>query len=645
MESHKYFDKHRINNSMILSKHILPRNQRSYQGLFYFLRNGTVSLSNVAATKTFENTLKLPSLPVPKLHQTVEKYIKTVTPFLNDVELNNTKRILEQFSSENGIGTKLQRLLEQKAQTCENWLEEWWLNTAYLEYRDPVVVYSSPGLVFPFEDFQNEEQRLTYTAQLILAAVDYKMAIDRDKIPLDRMGRDPLDMNQYKKIFGTCRIPGEKRDSLEYNSDSRHIVIARNNNFFKVEVVNSSGEVPSLSQLVSHLEIISQESEEVGPSVGVLSTENRDNWYKAYSELINDPVNKNSVNEIQKSLFLVALDNPMPEINDSRMSMAGKQFIHGGGSRGNSANRWFDKTVQFVIGPDGTVGLTYEHSPSEGQPIAVMTDYLVDYIKNNACSELPDTKLEHWPEKLKINVNDKLKYYIQLANKHVDKLADNLDMDSFQFKSFGKEFVKSQKLSPDSFIQIAMQYAFYRIHKVPGAHYESAATRKYIHGRTETIRSCSIESIAFAKAMLDQGKSDADRVNALKEAIASHKKYSIEAVNGFGVDRHLLGLKLTALENGLELPDLYKDPSYTRSTCMRISTSQVATKCDGFMCYAPLTVDGYGCCYNPRPYDINFGVSAFLECPETSARQFRQALEDSLHDMHDILAKTQKSKL
>lgn len=33
--------------------------------------------------------------------------------------------------------------------------------------------------------------------------------------------------------------------------------------------------------------------------------------------------------------------------------------------------------LQFVIGNDGITGLTYEHSPSEGQPIAVMTDFLV----------------------------------------------------------------------------------------------------------------------------------------------------------------------------------------------------------------------------------------------------------------------------
>lgn len=36
--------------------------------------------------------------------------------------------------------------------------------------------------------------------------------------------------------------------------------------------------------------------------------------------------------------------------------------------------------LQFIIGQDGACGLTYEHSPSEGQPIAVMTDYLVEYM-------------------------------------------------------------------------------------------------------------------------------------------------------------------------------------------------------------------------------------------------------------------------
>lgn len=44
------------------------------------------------------------------------------------------------------------------------------------------------------------------------------------------MGKELLDMNQYKKIFGTCRIPQEKRDALQFKPDSKHIVIVRNNN-------------------------------------------------------------------------------------------------------------------------------------------------------------------------------------------------------------------------------------------------------------------------------------------------------------------------------------------------------------------------------------------------------------------------------
>lgn len=145
--------------------------------------------------------------------------------------------------------------------------------------------------------------------------------------------------------------------------------------------------------------------------------------------------------------------------------------------------------------------------------------------------------------------------------------------------------------------------------------------------------------------MLDSSKSDSDKVDALKAAINSHKKYTVEALNGYGVDRHLLGLKLMALERGEEIHPLYSDPGYVRSAHMRISTSQVATKCDGFMCYGPLVPDGYGCCYNPRTNDMNFAVSAFVEDPGTSAAKFRETLENSLLDMHNVLVKTGKSKL
>ena len=35
------------------------------------------------------------------------------------------------------------------------------------------------------------------------------------------------------------------------------------------------------------------------------------------------------------------------------------------------------------------------------------------------------------------------------------------------------------------------------------ATYESAATRQFLLGRTDTIRACSVESLSFCKVMLD----------------------------------------------------------------------------------------------------------------------------------------------
>lgn len=113
-----------------------------------------------------------------------------------------------------------------------------------------------------------------------------------------------------------------------------------------------------------------------------------------------------------------------------------------------------------------------------------------------------------------------------------------------------------------------------------GAHYETGQQRIFIHGRTETIRSCSVESIAFAKAMCDNNVSDLDKIKALKAAVTGHKNYATMAMKGEGVDRHLLGLKMIAKENGLPVPDLYADDGFVKSTHYRISTSQVSLGSD-----------------------------------------------------------------
>lgn len=39
-------------------------------------------------------------------------------------------------------------------------LSEWWLKTAYLQFRQPVVIYSSPGVLLPKQDFMDLQGQL-----------------------------------------------------------------------------------------------------------------------------------------------------------------------------------------------------------------------------------------------------------------------------------------------------------------------------------------------------------------------------------------------------------------------------------------------------------------------------------------------------
>lgn len=462
------------------------------------------------------------------------------------------------------------------------------------------------------------------------------------------MGKNEMDMQQYHKVFGTCRIPGEPGDSMQFYPDSRHIAVTVSDVFFKVPVYAEDGSILGENQLQSQIkQCIEMAGKQKNPlKVGVLTSDNRDNWAKAYLELVKAGSNRQSLSEIQKSLFVLSIDREMPQIQDD-ITTAEYTLVTGAGSQFNAGNRWYDKTVQFIIGSTGINGLTYEHSPAEGGPISVMSDFIMKNVldqETGKAQPVNGSASYDKPTLLDFQSSSQIEESIRVASENIDKLSADIEMSYLHFSDYGKNFIKTQKFSPDSFIQMAIQFAFYRLHHVPGAHYESAGTRLYVHGRTETIRSCSKESVAFAKAMVES-KNDQEKLQKLKEAIDSHKKYVSQAVQGYGIDRHLLGLKLIAKDNGIPVPELYSDEGYVKSSTFRLSTSQVASIYDAFMCYGPLTNDGYGCCYSPRNNDIWFGLSSMRSNNETSTALFKKSLQESLQLMYQLLVKVGEQPL
>ena len=82
-------------------------------------------------------------------------------------------------------------------------------------------------------------------------------------------------------------------------------------------------------------------------------------------------------------------------------------------------------------------------------------------------------------------------------------LVKDVDLHIFINDAFGKGLIKKCKVSPDSFIQMALQLAYYRDQGRHHLTYEASMTRLFREGRTETVRSCSIESSEWVKSMMN----------------------------------------------------------------------------------------------------------------------------------------------
>ncbi|XP_045922252.1 carnitine O-acetyltransferase isoform X1 [Micropterus dolomieu] len=473
----------------------------------------------------------LPGLPVPPLQQTCERYITALEPIVEVDELKHTKELVEEFQKAGGVGERLQRGLENRARNTDNWLSEWWVQVAYLDYRMPVVVHSSPGLVLPRMNFSDKQGQIRFAAKLIAGVLDFKTMIDNETLPVEYLGGKPLCMNQYYEVLSSCRIPGLKRDSVVNHAKSsrppRHITVVHNFQFFVLDVYNSDGTPLTADQLCVQLERICSSSLQSNTEpVGILTTQHRDSWGKAYVNLIEDKTNKESVSAIQRSIFTLCLDGAMPRVsNEMYRSCAGIQMLHGGGSQWNSGNRWFDKTLQFIVGEDGSCGANYEHAPAEGPPIVALIDHVVAYTRKPEMTQSPTVPLP-MPQKLHFNITPEIKKDIEEAKHNMNILAQNLDMRVMVFGHFGKSVPKAHKMSPDAFIQISLQLAYYRMYQRCCATYESASLRMFRLGRTDTIRSASVASAAFVRAFDDPSKQNTEKVDLMEKAVKAHRSYT-----------------------------------------------------------------------------------------------------------------------
>ncbi|XP_038132965.1 carnitine O-acetyltransferase b [Cyprinodon tularosa] len=616
----------------MIFKNIQPRTCRAW-----------LSLVSPRQEPCFYSTV--PPQPVPPLNQTLQGYLRALEPLLPPDELNHTRRTVQEFGRPGGLGPRLQEGLERRARNTKNWITDWWVQWAYLESRQPLAVHSNPAISLPRRDYNDWRSQLLFASKLIAAVLDFRAKMHNGQVPVEYMRGKPLCMELYPLLFSSCRIPGPKHDFVFRYANSRrpptHITVVRNYQFFQLEVYNSDGSRMTESQIHSQLHRIRSQSWKTDKEpMGILTSEHRHTWGEAYNRLLRDKLNQESVRMIETGLFSLCLDSPVMRISDEKYaSRKAAQILHGGGTYSNSGNRWFDKTLQFVVGEDGSWGLLYEQATAEGPPITNLLHHILEYCEKPDPKRAPLVPLP-MPKKLYFHIDRDIKRDIEQAKQNLDILINDLDVHVFNFKKFGKELPKEHNMSPNSFIQVAVQLSYYRVHNEVCPACDIASQRMFRGGRTEYIRSPTNQALKFITAFDDPNISREAKLELLREAVSAYAELTTQALKGHGIDHHLLGLKLQAIEEGLSIPKIFMDTAYGLATHWKLRTGQVPANTDSVMCFGPLVPDGYAVCYNPQADHVHFSITAFNCCEDTNAETMARTIKETLCDLQELLQPT-----
>ncbi|KAL7643720.1 UNVERIFIED_CONTAM: hypothetical protein RMT77_005726 [Armadillidium vulgare] len=592
----------------------------------------------------------LPRLPLPALNATLNRYLRSVRPLLNDEEYAKMEKLAKEF--ELGPGRKFQRYLVLKSWWATNYVSDWWEEFVYLRGRSPLMVNSN---------FYGTDAILIHPTHLQCAraanvchlAFIFRRLIDRQTLgPIMVQGTVPLCSSQYERTFNTTRIPGKETDKVVHFSDSTHIVVYSRGKYYRVPCYYK-GQLLNPKELQRQFEFIVNEKsnpDDCEAKLGALTAGDRSSWAEARCQYFRSGVNKTSLETIEKAAFVLILEDDDYDYDAkdaSQLDRFGHAMLHGKGY-----DRWYDKSFNIIVMKNGRIGFNAEHSWADAAVVAHLWEYIMaeDVLEDRYDSDgncRGEARFEPpQPVELKWNISPELQMAIESSFRVANALLNDVDLRLVMFTAFGKGFIKTCKLSPDAFIQMSLQLAYYRDAGKFNLTYEASMTRLFREGRTETVRPCTIESSAWVRSMEDKCCKNADRISLLRKACARHQSGYQDAMCGKGIDRHLFCLYVISKYLEIDSPFLNK----VLSEPWRLSTSQTphgqTNKLDltkhpdcisaggGF---GPVADDGYGVSYIIAGEDtLFFHVSSKKSSPVTNSSTFAKRIEKALIDMKNL---------
>ncbi|RKO96857.1 CoA-dependent acyltransferase, partial [Caulochytrium protostelioides] len=466
---------------------------------------------------TFEHEHALQRLPVPPLAQTVAVFLKSVQPLQSPEAHARTAALAAAFLANEG--PELQRRLEaHDAAQPYSWLEAWWLRDAYLTWREGLMINSNWYMLLqdaarlPPLPIRREPQSAGYSraqvhraTMVAVGLLKFHEQLCAGTVPPETTAAgQPLDMDQYRHLFGVCRVPKPGCDELveSFPSPSKHILLMAESQMAVIQVYTDVGQRVSVlhlyNQLCDALDMFAAAPTQQ-PPVSIFTGLHRDTWSSIYQEIIDaSPAHADNMHAIQHALFAICLDANSQTLLQNYFATNTFHGPHG-------YNRWFDLGLSLVASTDGHVGINGEHSPCDALVPVLMVEQVMaaqpetdkDVVEQLPASAFPSPRPLLW------NLpGPRFADHFAAADRAAAQAVLNSDVHVLRTNAIGSTFIKRQaRCSPDAFVQMALQATFFRLHDELTPVYETASTRLFRHGRTETTRSLSNASAAFVRAL------------------------------------------------------------------------------------------------------------------------------------------------
>ncbi len=170
--------------------------------------------------------------------------------------------------------------------------------------------------------------------------------------------------------------------------------------------------------------------------VGVLSSDNRDNWASNLSHLVSlSPQNQKTLDFISQSILVLSLD-----AQPNTLTVDG-QLHTTRSTSANVGNRWYDKAFTLIVDSAARAGAMGEHSPCDALVPSIVAEYgLVEGIDSSQFSDTQHTPGDY--RRLEWETDTFIEKQCTLAQTRANAIIANSDDSVLWFSDYGADWIK-----------------------------------------------------------------------------------------------------------------------------------------------------------------------------------------------------------